>query len=92
MSLNVDGYTWRRVGHLPFQTIFFGQLKDKGTKADTLNNTIDFQPFGNTIFCHGIKWDPRFIVSIIFEGNEKYRISKYIGPIYKDRKIRNSNI
>jgi hypothetical protein len=29
-----------------------GELKNKRPKADALDNTIDFQPFGNTIICH----------------------------------------
>jgi hypothetical protein len=30
-----------------------GELKNKRSKADPLNNPVNFQLFGNTIICHG---------------------------------------
>ena len=51
-SFDVDGDAGRGVGHVTLQAILGGELKYKRPKADPLNNTIHFQPFGNTSFCH----------------------------------------
>ena len=51
-ALNENGNTGGGIGHLSFQAIFLGELKNKRSKADTLNNSVNFQPFGNKIICH----------------------------------------
>jgi hypothetical protein len=35
-----------------------GELKNKRSKADALNNAVNFQPFGNTVICHDKSEDP----------------------------------
>ncbi len=51
-ALNVDDDTRGGVGDLALEFVLICQVIYKWPKPDTLDDSVNFQPSGNTILCH----------------------------------------
>jgi hypothetical protein len=87
----VDGDAGRGIGHLTLQAILVGELKYKRPKADPLNNTIHFQPFGNTSFCHDKSKLPISLIKLPLTAGKSAGLLSNLTCLSTDGQIRNPN-